>query len=152
MIFAINTTPNISKLFITILKYHSWYLCQLSLQIVLLPILIFRFLLSFFFVWFLIVWLFHVFFKQLDGVRVNRTAKSNRIPRWTFTFRRFSSSEIDKSSKEIKLYSIISQLKRFSYGVIQHLDFEGASIFKYLYVTYFIVIISFCPPYSVIEM
>ena len=26
------------------------------------------------------------------------------------------------------MYSIISQLKRFSYGVIQHLDFEGASM------------------------
>ena len=28
------------KLPITILKYHSWYLCQISLQIMLLPILI----------------------------------------------------------------------------------------------------------------
>ena len=28
------------KLRITILKYHSWYLCQISLQIMLLPILI----------------------------------------------------------------------------------------------------------------
>ena len=26
------------KLLITILKYHSWYLCQISLQIILLPI------------------------------------------------------------------------------------------------------------------
>ena len=30
------------KLRITILKYHSWYLCQISLQIMLLPILIRR--------------------------------------------------------------------------------------------------------------
>ena len=31
MIFGINTTCNISKLSqITILKYHSWYLCQIS--------------------------------------------------------------------------------------------------------------------------
>jgi len=30
------------KLRITILKYHSWYLCQISLQIVLLPVLINR--------------------------------------------------------------------------------------------------------------
>ena len=29
------------KLRITILKYHSWYLCQISLQIMLLPVLIF---------------------------------------------------------------------------------------------------------------
>ena len=28
------------KLRLTILKYHSWYLCQISLQIMLLPILI----------------------------------------------------------------------------------------------------------------
>ena len=28
------------KLPITILKYHSWYLCQISLQIMLLPVLI----------------------------------------------------------------------------------------------------------------
>ena len=38
MIFGINTTRNISKLFqlyITISKYHSWCLCQLSLQIML---------------------------------------------------------------------------------------------------------------------
>ena len=51
MIFGINTTRDISKLSqisvakrpmklrITILKYHSWYLCQISLQIMLLPIL-----------------------------------------------------------------------------------------------------------------
>ena len=51
MIFGINTTCDISKwsqisltrrlvkLHITILKYHSWYLCQISLQIMLLPIL-----------------------------------------------------------------------------------------------------------------
>ena len=44
MIFGINTTRDISKLSqislahrlvklrITILKYHSWYLCQISLQ------------------------------------------------------------------------------------------------------------------------
>ena len=50
MIFGINTTRVISKLSqislawrlvkfrITILKYHSWYLCQISLQIILLPI------------------------------------------------------------------------------------------------------------------
>ena len=50
MIFGINTTCDISKLSqislaqqlvklrITILKYHSWYLCQISLQIMLLPI------------------------------------------------------------------------------------------------------------------
>ena len=31
------------KLRITILKYHSWYLSQISLQIMLLPILIFFF-------------------------------------------------------------------------------------------------------------
>ena len=49
MIFGINTTRDISKLSqislaqrlvklrITILKYHSWYLCQISLQIMLLP-------------------------------------------------------------------------------------------------------------------
>ena len=48
----INTTSDISKLSqisravrrvklsITISKYHSWYLCQISLQIMLLPILI----------------------------------------------------------------------------------------------------------------
>ena len=52
MIFGINTTRDISKLSqislaqrlvklrITILKYHSWYLRQISLQIMLLPILI----------------------------------------------------------------------------------------------------------------
>ena len=52
MIFGIKTTRDISKLSqislawrlvklrITILKYHSWYLCQISLQIMLLPILI----------------------------------------------------------------------------------------------------------------
>ena len=52
MIFGINTTRDISKLSqislawrrvklrITILKYHLWYLCQISLQIMLLPILI----------------------------------------------------------------------------------------------------------------
>ena len=50
MIFGRNTTRDISKvcqislayrlmkLRITILKYHSWYLCQISLQIMLLPI------------------------------------------------------------------------------------------------------------------
>ena len=50
MIFGINTTRVISKLSqislawrlvkfrITILKYHSRYLCQISLQIILLPI------------------------------------------------------------------------------------------------------------------
>ena len=43
MIFGINTTRDISKssrikLGITILKYHSWYLWQISLQIMLLPI------------------------------------------------------------------------------------------------------------------
>ena len=50
MIFGINTARDISKLSqishayrlvklrITILKYHSWYLCQISLQIILLPI------------------------------------------------------------------------------------------------------------------
>ena len=50
MIFGTNTTSDISKLSqislakrlvklrITILKYHSWYLCQISLQIMLLPI------------------------------------------------------------------------------------------------------------------
>ena len=37
MIFGINTTCDISKLS-QILKYHSWYLCQISLQIMLLPI------------------------------------------------------------------------------------------------------------------
>ena len=48
MIFGINTTNDISKLlyvisravrqvkFETILKYHEWYLCQISLQIMLL--------------------------------------------------------------------------------------------------------------------
>ena len=52
MIFGLNTTCDISKLSqislakrlvklrITILKYHSRYLCQISLQIMLLPILI----------------------------------------------------------------------------------------------------------------
>ena len=52
MIFGINTTHDISKLSqislalrlvklrITILKYHLWYLCQISLLIILLPILI----------------------------------------------------------------------------------------------------------------
>ena len=51
MKFGINTTCDISKLSqislserlvkfrTTILKYHSWYLCQVSLQIMLLPIL-----------------------------------------------------------------------------------------------------------------
>ena len=50
MIFGIETTRDISKLSqislayrlvqlrVTILKYHSWYLCQISLQIMLLPI------------------------------------------------------------------------------------------------------------------
>ena len=50
MIFGINTTRDISKLSqillaqrlvklsITISKYRSWYLCQISLQIMLLPI------------------------------------------------------------------------------------------------------------------
>ena len=50
MILGINTTPDITKLSqislayrlvklrVTILKYHSWYLCQISLQIMLLPI------------------------------------------------------------------------------------------------------------------
>ena len=54
MIFGINTTRDISKLSqislaywlvklrITISKYHSWYLCQISLQIMLLPILTHR--------------------------------------------------------------------------------------------------------------
>ena len=46
MIFGINTTGDISKLSqisrITILKYHSWHLCQISLQIMLLPILVIR--------------------------------------------------------------------------------------------------------------
>ena len=44
-VFGINTTCDISKLSqisravrITILKCHSWYLCQISLQIMLLPI------------------------------------------------------------------------------------------------------------------
>ena len=48
--FGVNTNRGITKLSqillalrvvklsITILKYHSWYLCQISLQIVLLPI------------------------------------------------------------------------------------------------------------------
>ena len=48
MIFGINTTRDISKLSqislaelrITVLKYHLWYLYQISLQIMLLPILI----------------------------------------------------------------------------------------------------------------
>ena len=49
MIFGINTTRDISKLSqisqlaelrITVFKYHSWYLYQISLQIMLLPILI----------------------------------------------------------------------------------------------------------------
>ena len=56
MIFGINTTCDISKLSqisravrrvklrITISKYHSWYLCQISPQIMLLPILIFALL------------------------------------------------------------------------------------------------------------
>ena len=42
MIFGINTTRDISKLsqisLITVLKYHSWYLGQILLQIMLLPI------------------------------------------------------------------------------------------------------------------
>ena len=51
MIFGINTTHDISKLsqislakrlvklrITIILKYHSWCLCQISLQIMLLPI------------------------------------------------------------------------------------------------------------------
>ena len=38
MIFGINTTRDISKLS-QISKYHSWYLCQISLQIMLLPTL-----------------------------------------------------------------------------------------------------------------
>ena len=38
MVFDINTTRDISKLRITILKYNSWYLCQISLQIMLLPL------------------------------------------------------------------------------------------------------------------
>ena len=50
MLFGRNTTRNISKLSpislalqhvklrTTISKYHSWYLCQISLQIMLLPI------------------------------------------------------------------------------------------------------------------
>ena len=42
MTSRINTTRDISKFsqHITILKYHSWYLRQVSLQIMLLPILI----------------------------------------------------------------------------------------------------------------
>jgi len=53
VIFGINTTRDISKLSqisrairrlsITISKYHSWYLRQISLQIILLPILIISF-------------------------------------------------------------------------------------------------------------
>ena len=43
MIFGINTTCDISKLSqivsISVSKYHSWYLCQISLQIMQLPIL-----------------------------------------------------------------------------------------------------------------
>ena len=35
---------NCLKLCITISKYHSWYLCQISLQIMLLPILLLRLL------------------------------------------------------------------------------------------------------------
>ena len=45
MIFAIHTPRDISKLShlcITTSKYHSWYLCQISLQIMLLPTLIIR--------------------------------------------------------------------------------------------------------------
>ena len=50
MIFGVNTTRDISKLSqislvklrITISKYHSWYLCQISLQIMLLPIQTYR--------------------------------------------------------------------------------------------------------------
>ena len=42
VIFGINTTCDISKLS-QILKYHSWYLCQISLQIMLLPILSHKF-------------------------------------------------------------------------------------------------------------
>ena len=39
MIFGTNTTRDISKLpQISISKYQSWYLCQVSLQIMLLPI------------------------------------------------------------------------------------------------------------------
>jgi len=37
VIFGVNTTCDISKLS-QISKYHSWYLCQTSLQIMLLPI------------------------------------------------------------------------------------------------------------------
>ena len=44
MIFGINTTRDISKLrklrVVTISKYLSWYLCQISQQIMLCPILI----------------------------------------------------------------------------------------------------------------
>ena len=46
MIFGINTTRDIWKL-PQISKYHSWYLCQVSLQIMLLPIQIIEF--NFFF-------------------------------------------------------------------------------------------------------
>ena len=47
------------KLRITILKHHSWYLCQISLQIMLLPILIFLFQL------FLLTVAFFNFFQAL---------------------------------------------------------------------------------------
>ena len=50
MIFGINTTRDniisklsqisLAELRITVLKYHLWYLYQISLQIMLLPILI----------------------------------------------------------------------------------------------------------------
>ena len=59
VIFGINTTCDISKLsqislaqrlvklyVITIPKYHSWHLCQISLQIMLLPILINHYMIS----------------------------------------------------------------------------------------------------------
>ena len=135
MIFGINTTRDISKLLFKnkqfwnitggiYANYH--YLYWFS-----------GFFNLFFFVW------FNVLIERL-----NRTV----FPHEHLLFVDFQVLKIDKSFKEIKLYSIISQLNRFSYGVIQHLDFEGARIFKYLYLTYFLVIISFRPPYSVLEM
>ena len=43
VVFRLSTTGDISKLShicVTILKYHSWYLSQIPLEIVLFPILI----------------------------------------------------------------------------------------------------------------
>ena len=72
MIFGINTTHDISKLSsirITILKYHSWYLCQIFMQ---LPILIIIIIIIIIIIFFFLLLLFisrHVFKTRSNSAR-----------------------------------------------------------------------------------